>query len=556
MAAPATFSPYKFETAKGRVVDAELGEMRVPANRTKPNSPTIAIRFIRFKSTSSHPGSPIVYLAGGPGNSGITAAMGTRFDMFMALREFGDVIAYDQRGTGQSEPDANCTETFAADPSRPLDRATYGAAVAAAMQRCADRLRKSGVDIDGLNTRESAADLNDLRLALGAKKLTLWGISYGAHLGAAALRNHPGAIERVILAGIEGPDDTYKLPSDTQTLMEDVARLAHQDGKSHDLLGSIARLLRELEARPKSVAVTHLENGTTTTFVFGKLDLQRALTNLLFGPDSFAGMPDFVARLEGGDWMSLALAMATERFDTAPSMLSTAMDCASGISEGRRARIAEEAKWALLGDSVNLPFPEICAGVRVPDLGDAFRAPVVSDVPALLISGTLDGRTRPRQAEEFRRMLPNATTLVIDGAGHSDPLYLSSPKIFESMKQFLRGEPVTERYITLPKMTFQPLRKVAAVRDEVLSRYVGTYRLDTTMQLRVVKAGSVLYLVPTGNSPVALRPISEQEFFTDAIAFDIAFVVEDGKSTALLLRPAGGAELRAPREPREAFTER
>lgn len=45
--------------------------------------------------------------------------------------------------------------------------------------------------------------------------------------------------------------------------------------------------------------------------------------------------------------------------------------------------------------------------------------------------------------------MPNAVTLVIEGAGHSDPLFLSSPKILETMKAFLRGEPVRERYIVL-----------------------------------------------------------------------------------------------------------
>lgn len=448
-AAPAKFEPYQFKASNGTVVDAELGEFRVPQNRGKADSRMLAIRFTRFKSTSPNPGPPIVYLAGGPGGAGTGAAMGTRFPLFMALREFGDVIAYDARGVHKSEPDAQCTEQFLIDPATPLDRAKAGAVLADAMRRCAERLRKAGTDPGSLNTRESAADLNDLRIALGAKKLILWGISYGSHLAIATMRNHPDAIERVIVAGIEGPDDTYKLPSDQQTLMEEIARRVAHAGKNPDLLASITKLLNEFEARPKSVEVTHPQTGEKRTFVVGKLDLQRLLADMLFAPADFAGMPDLVAALEKGDYAQLAMHAAGNRIPPLPSMMSIAMDCASGISAERRQRIAAEAKLTLLGDAINLPFPEICEGLGIPDLGDAFRAPLVSNTPALLISGTLDGRTRPRQAEELRRTMPNAVTLVIEGAGHSDPLFLSSPKILETMKVFLRGEVIKERYIVL-----------------------------------------------------------------------------------------------------------
>ncbi|HYK02525.1 MAG TPA: alpha/beta fold hydrolase [Thermoanaerobaculia bacterium] len=542
-AAPAKFQPYEFKAQDGTVVQAELGEFEVPENRTKSASRKIAIRFVRFKSTSAKPGSPIVYLAGGPGGSGIGAAMSTRFPLFMALREFGDVIAYDQRGINLSGPKMLCTEEYLVDPAVPLERASYGAALAEAMRRCGERLTSEGVDLTGYNTVESAADLNDLRLALGAKKLTLWGISYGTHLSIAALRYHPDAIDRVILAGIEGPDDTYKLPGDQQSLMEEIARLAARDGKSPDLLGSLNKIMRELEERPKSVTLTHPVNGQSATFVFGKLDLQAAIADSLFAPDTFSGLPDLVHRLERGDWLALALRIGSERFGSAPSAMSVAMDCASGISAGRHQRIAAEAAHTILGDAISMPFPEVCSAFAMPDAGEEFRSPLRSNVPALLISGTLDGRTRPRQAEELRRTMPNATTLIIEGAGHSDPLFLSSPKIFEAMKAFLRNEPVRERYISLPPITFLPLRTVANVSDDVLARHVGTYRIDEKSTRRIVKAGSVLYATRDGGAPAALRPMSDTEFFYEGRSETVRF-----EKDAMTLTTADGQAYRAKRE--------
>jgi hypothetical protein len=226
--------------------------------------------------------------------------------------------------------------------------------------------------------------------------------------------------------------------------------------------------------------------------------------------------------------------------------MSVAMDCSAGITEERRRVIANEAKRTLLGDAINIPFPEICAAIDVPDLGDAYRGPLVTDIPVLMISGTLDGRTRPRQAEEARRMMPNAQHLVIEGAGHSDPLFLSSPKILEAMKAFLRGEPLPERVLTLPPMQFSAVRVVASVSEDVLARYPGTYAF-ANQKLRVVKAGSVLYVFANGGT-VPLRPLSATEFFSDVFPSTFRFELDaNGKPIAMRFE-AEGSEWRAVRE--------
>jgi pimeloyl-ACP methyl ester carboxylesterase len=111
------------------------------------------------------------------------------------------------------------------------------------------------------------------------------------------------------------------------------------------------------------------------------------------------------------------------------SAMSFMMDCASGLTAARAEQIRREAKETLLEDRANLIFPDICEVWKAPDLGDSFRTPVRADVPVLFISGTLDARTPVSNAEEYRAGFPNSTHLIIEGAVHSDPLFLSSPKI-------------------------------------------------------------------------------------------------------------------------------
>ena len=543
--------PTKFTNEAGQTVDAELGELRVPERRGVAGSGTVTLKFVRFKSTSPRPGPPIVYLAGGPGGSGIQTAKEARFPLFMAMREFGDVIALDQRGAGESRPDLDCDEPFAAPFDKALERGAI-ASMIAAEEKCAARLRKSGVDLAGYNTRESAADLDDLRNALGAEKLVLWGTSYGTHLAVAALRNYSANIDRAILLGIEGPDDTWKLPSDQQVLLEEIARRAAADPAIHerlpDFLATLSRVLAELEARPKRVALVNPLNDKKIDVVVGKFDLQVVVSQLLTGPETFSTLPDLVSRLDRGDWTALALLAARQRFGEAPRAMPVAMDCASGASEVRRRRIAEEASRTLLADAINLPFPELCAAVNVPDLGDAFRAPLKSDVPTLLISGTLDGRTSPRQAAELASGMPNAVQLIIDGAGHSDPLFLASPKILTAMQEFMRGDKLSQNRIAVTPKAFDRIEDVVEVPESTLEKYVGVYTVSPKVKRRVVKAGNVLYTIRDGGLPIPIRPTSPTDFFGEGSRTRIRFELDaTGKVVAMVVTQVDGSVQRDPK---------
>jgi len=167
-----------------------------------------------------------------------------------------------------------------------------------------------------------------------------------------------------------------------------------------------------------------------------------------------ARFPALFYRAAKGDFTNPAQVWLEQSRSEIGSAMSYMMDCASGQTAARRARIESEAKGTLLEDIFNFPFPDVCTEWNAPDLGDEFRAPLRSDVPVLFISGTLDARTPVSNAEEYRKGFSNSTHMIIEGAVHSDPLFLSSPKIKEGMMEFLRGQPVTATKIQAAPMKF------------------------------------------------------------------------------------------------------
>ena len=450
--------PYTFENANKEKVEAEFGTLFVPENRSNPESNLIELAFVRFKSTAKNPGPPIVYLAGGPGGSGIGTATGSRFPLFMALREIADVIAFDQRGTGYSKPNLGCFERLA----MPLDVApTREAAIKELRENargCVSYWRDiQRVDLTGYNTNESADDLEDLRKALGANQISLWSISYGTHLAFATMRRHPKSIHRAILAGTEGPDHTYKLPSNIQKHLEDLAAVIKADpqiGKDiPDFLGLMKSVFDRLDAQPETVEITDPRTKLKVKVIVNKFVMQYIVANNI-GTTVTARFPALFYRASKGDFTNPAQVWLDQSRSEIGSAMSFMMDCASGQSAARRQRIEREAKGTLLEDIFNFPFPDICEEWKAPDLGDTFRAPLRSDVPVLFISGTLDARTPISNAEEYRTGFSNSTHMIIEGAVHSDPLFLSSPKIKDGMMEFLRGQPVTVTKITAPPMKF------------------------------------------------------------------------------------------------------
>ena len=450
--------PYTFENDKKEKVEAEFGTLFVPENRSNPQSNLIELAFVRFKSTAKNPGAPIVYLAGGPGGSGIGAAMGSRFPLFMALREIADVIAFDQRGTGYSKPNLGCFDRL----SLPLDvaptRETAIKELRENSRSCASYWRDiQRVDLTGYNTNESADDLEDLRKALGANQISLWSISYGTHLSFATMRRHPKSIHRAILAGTEGPDHTYKLPSNIQKHLEDLAVLIKADpqiGKDiPDFLGLMKSVFDRLDAQPETVEITDPQTKLKVKVIVNKFVMQFIVANNI-GTTVTARFPALFYRASKGDFTNPAQVWLNQSRRGIGSAMSYMMDCASGQTAARRERIEREAKSTLLEDFSNFPFPDVCEEWKALDVGDTFRAPLRSDVPVLFISGTLDARTPVSNAEEYRTGFSNSTHMIIEGAVHSDPLFLSSPQIKEGMMEFLRGQPVTVTKITAAPMKF------------------------------------------------------------------------------------------------------
>ena len=452
------WEPYVGETLDGSPLEGELGRLRVPENRSVSSGREIELVFVRFRTTHPDPGPPVFFLAGGPGGSGVEGSAVVASHPQIRLLEQHDVIGVDQRGTGRSGPSLTEGEAVRALPlDRELRREALVTALEGVVRETVELWRDRGVDLGAYHSVESADDLEAVRQALGLDKILLYGTSYGSHLGLAYLRRHGEHVARAVLTKVEGPNHTFKLPSTVQRHLEHLHRLSDEDpaldGRLPDLLGTVEALLHRLAKAP--VAVTD-EAGEEV--VVGALDLQVHLARALADTRSMAGLPASLHRFEAGDWGDL-LETARDNRQVGVHALGLTMDCASGATAERRQRLEKERQDPrnLLADAILTPFYlEACDVAGLPDLGDIYRSAFETQVPTLLVSGTLDVRTPPENVEEILAGFHQGFHVVVENAGH-ESRELMSPEYRDLLQTFLRGEPIESVRITLPEPVFESL---------------------------------------------------------------------------------------------------
>ncbi|MGH8147409.1 MAG: alpha/beta hydrolase [Rhodanobacteraceae bacterium] len=455
LAQPAvTLRPYTFKADNGTKVQAEWGELVVPKQHAHPDEGNLTLSFVLFPSTNPHPGAPIVYLAGGPGGSGIDAAQGKRFPLFMALRKVADVIALDQRGTGASNSIPSCSAN-APRFDEPLTHKVVVGYYRSVITHCVSFWRQHGVDLSAYNTRQNALDLESLRNALGVKKLNLWGISYGGTLALATLKVMPNHIDRVAIASPLGMNQTLRLPSRTQDFLQRVADLIKADPKLRkaypDLLGTMKIVLDRVSKQPVKVTLKDTPDGKPVTLTIGKFAVQTFTVPLLKDPSRLRYLPAVYSAMAAGHFQPVAQALYRRARSTSLAGMGVAVRAASCVSP-KRARLAEkQARTTLLGDSLNF-FTKVVRHSGVPHLERDFCKPVHSAVPTLVLTGTLDGRTYPAGHAEILKGLSHGSEVVIENAGHD--LFMSSPKVTTDIVDFFSGKPVSFRRIKLPPPDF------------------------------------------------------------------------------------------------------
>jgi pimeloyl-ACP methyl ester carboxylesterase len=460
------------------------GALSVPLDRSGQVPGRLSLRVRLAPALRAPRRSATVLLAGGPGQSGVSAFIGGLFSDAWAndwrvLAPRNAVVTFDQRGTGAGALRCRDLEVAALSDA---GREAEACAVKLGRRRALFR------------TSDSVADIEALRAALGVDKLTIVGASYGTYVAQRYALAHPDRVERLVLDSVLDATGVDPLYLDTAAAARRMlAAFCRRACRSFtdDAVADTYRLTQRLATAPLRGVVVD-QRGRRRPKLLSREELLFVLISGDLDPLSRADYPAAVVSALRGD--SAALMRLKRRAiggesGLPPSDISTAAYAATSCEEvrfpwawrappGERAGAAGRVEASLDPD---LAFPfDPGTLVRNDEMKLCRRWPTLSpgppadpgpmpNVPVLLLNGTEDLRTPLETARRAAARFPRAHLLAIPGVGHS--VIGSSPCADRALHRFFDGHKVQKR-CPPESPFFEPSRPAPASLADV-ERMIG-----------------------------------------------------------------------------------
>ncbi len=372
----------------------------------------------------------MLYLHGGPGGDALVSAPAgvARLDTL----DDRDVLVFDQRGAGRSEPSLNCPEKEESVLEALGAAGTWEDELEAgreAVLECRDRLVDEGIDLDDYDTPASVADMEVLRETFEVDEWDLYGGSYGTRLGLAYARSHPDRVRSLVIDSVYPPE--VGGAARIGTMVDDaVGRLADacaEDAECSsafgDLEAALATAVEGLDADPEEVTrtVSVGEEDVTRDFVVAGADVRAGMFAALYDTSLIPLLPSIIAGLAEGDRSIIPsyVEMGVPRLVDLSEGAFYSTECADGGDlldpDELEDVIGDGAPDALVLLTTAQTF---CAEWDVEPVEEGFAEQVVVDVPTLVFGGTLDPITPHADSEAQAEAMPDARFVSVPRGGH------------------------------------------------------------------------------------------------------------------------------------------
>ncbi|TDV40966.1 alpha/beta hydrolase [Actinophytocola oryzae] len=402
-------SPVEWGSCGEDFPDGECGTVTVPLDWHRPSGATMDLAVARHRATD--PARRLGVLMVNPGGPGTSAAEFALFSGYFSqeiLARF-DIVGFDERGT-QSSQIIKCPEQVDAPSTYPATEAEFNALLSYNRKAVADCRAANLPVFDHADTASAAQDMDAVRRALGERKISYHGISYGTLLGQQYAESFGSHIRAMVLdSNIDHSVDIDHFLGDRATSVEDsFLRFVHWCDTTEtcalhgqDVLATWQTALRKADQQP-----------------LGPNWLREWVLADLRGPDyddigriiaaTAAGLPTMTTQLDY-NYASLRLAVVCQDFSLR----------ISDFAQYSRLRAIELRKAPLMGGtSLSHDEAVACMGVTGPPANPPHRLDV-DNAPKILLLNSLDDPSTPYAwARRIHAQAPNTALLTYEGAGH------------------------------------------------------------------------------------------------------------------------------------------
>ncbi|MFB6644069.1 alpha/beta hydrolase [Streptomyces chartreusis] len=206
-------APLKWTKCEGDGLDPrqECTTVSVPMDYADPGGPKIdiAVSRIRSENPSARRGA-LLMIPGGPGGDSLAHPSGKGKLMPRQVRDAYDLVGFAPRGNAPSTSVSCDVESGDLSATSLLPWPAPDGSVTENMamgRRLGDACARNGGELmKHISTLNNARDIDSIRAALGERKLSAWGVSYGTYVGAAYAELFPRRTDRIVLDSSDNPD--------------------------------------------------------------------------------------------------------------------------------------------------------------------------------------------------------------------------------------------------------------------------------------------------------------------------------------------------------------
>jgi pimeloyl-ACP methyl ester carboxylesterase len=397
--------------------EAYCGTLRVFEDRARKAGRTIDLWIVVLPAMRPTKADPLVFLAGGPGQGAAQLARQIR-GAFRNIQRTRDIVLVDQRGTGKSNPlncrsQSNSLSEMTEPTESSLDR----------LKRC---LAGYDADVRLYTTTIAMDDLDEVREYLGYDTVNLYGGSYGTRAALVYLRLHGDRVRSMILDGVAPMD--MRLPlftaRDAQRALDKLLTDCDADPACKrafpELPGRIRGLLQRLEQDPPRVRIVHPRTGIAEDVRVEPRVVASILFSALYSPLTASIVPTLVDHAERNEFQSLfALGLAGEGADENMSVgMQLSVLCSEDAARVTQDEVQQANSGTVFGSYLLGSQLKACEMWPRGTVEDSYYEPVVSDVPALVLSGDIDPVTPPGWGEAVVKHLSHGRHVTVPATGH------------------------------------------------------------------------------------------------------------------------------------------
>ncbi|MGI5167487.1 alpha/beta hydrolase [Spirillospora sp. CA-253888] len=399
----------------------QCGKITVPIDWAHPRRGTIKIAVARARATQPKQRLGTLFVnPGGPGGSGVDFAL-DRGELSKQIRQRYDIVGFDPRGVGASTP-VRCAKVGPRPSVHPRNQAELNKLTAYQVKLRQSCRKKTGPLYDFLDAGSVARDMDAIRAALGARKVSYYGVSYGTWLGQRYAELFPGRVQRLALdstmdhsaAGAARflVDETRGL----ETAYKQFAKWCPTSGYCALRGKDPIKVLDALMLRAERGTLHEIGSPRTPLRVPGLAQLVRVS---LYDPISWAQLSEELRELGRQKAKKLTAAAV----DPTPDGLFAGIMCSDWsfpIRDGKAmAAVKREARKAAPHIRISpLGWEPItaCLGRKAGDPQRPYRIKGVP--PVLIVNGLGDPATVHPWAMGVNRQIPGSRLLTYNGGGH------------------------------------------------------------------------------------------------------------------------------------------